>query len=223
MSSSWLLLAYANLALATSCLALFIYRIYFHPLAKVPGPLSNKFTGWPHHIATAAGRRYLYPHSLHQIYGKLLSSLNGIIIQPPGPVVRISPSKVSFNTSTALHTIYGNRRAPVAKGHFYTTIRASGHNTATTFSTANEVQYTFKRRILSCAFSEKAIQDYEQHVSANIDKWLDCLGAGPVDNEGWTKEGKNVSQWINYLTMDILTDLAYGKSFNLLGKEDMRS
>jgi hypothetical protein len=79
-----------------------------------------------------------------------------------------------------------------------------------------------KRRILSHAFSEKAIQDYEQHVGAKIDKWLDCLGAGPVDNEGWNKQGKNVAQWINYLTMDILTDLAYGKSFNLLGKKDMR-
>jgi cytochrome P450 len=139
-----------------------------------------------------------------------------------GPVVRISPSKVSFNTSTALQTIYGNRRAPIAKGGFYATIRTTAQSTETTFSTANEATHTFKRRILSHAFSERAIHDYEQHVSTNIDKWLDCLGKGPVDEEGWTKEGKNVADWINYLTMDILTDLAYGKSFDLLGKEDMR-
>jgi cytochrome P450 len=137
-----------------------------------------------------------------------------------GPVVRVSPSKVSINTATALKEIYGNRKAPFQKGEFYATIQTAERGSSTTFTTQDENQHTRKRRILAHAFSEKAVQDYEKYVSNNINKWLDRLGEGAKE-KGWT-EGKNVATWINYLTFDILTDLAYGRSFDLLGKEDMR-
>ena len=49
---------------------LFVYRLYFHPLAKVPGPLGNRISGWSHSLAAQSGRRHVWLFELHQKYGK---------------------------------------------------------------------------------------------------------------------------------------------------------
>ena len=127
---------------------------------------------------------------------------------------------VSINTATALEAIYGSRKAPIKKSEFYEAIqRAEGG--ATTFTVRDEGLHATKRRLLSHAFSERAIQDSEPYVSANVNIWLEQLGAGPLSSTGWTAE-RNIATWINYLTFDILTHLAYGRSFELLTKNDMR-
>lgn len=131
----------------------------------------------------------------------------------------MTPNTVSSITPTALKDIYGNRKA-FKKSIFYEALVKAEGGTST-FTARDEAVHDVKRRLLSHAFSERAVQDYEQHVSRNIDKWLDALGAGPLSSAGWTAE-KNASTWIGYLTFDILTDLAYGRSFDLLGKNDMR-
>jgi hypothetical protein len=69
MPSKLFLLAVANVAALGFCVVLFIYRIYFHPLSKIPGPLSNKLTGWPHSAATNSYYRHVWLHKLHQKYG----------------------------------------------------------------------------------------------------------------------------------------------------------
>ena len=137
-----------------------------------------------------------------------------------GPQVRLTPNTVSINTATALKEIYGSRKASVRKGEFYEAVQAA-EGGPTTFTERDEAVHGVKRRLLSHAFSERAIQDSEQYVSTNINRWLEQLGAGPLSSAGWTA-AKNVATWINYLTFDILTDLAYGRSFEMLSKNDMR-
>ena len=137
-----------------------------------------------------------------------------------GPLVRLTPNTVSISTATALKDIYGSRKAAVRKNEFYQAVQTA-EGGPTTFTERDEALHASKRRLLSHAFSEKAIQDSEQYVSSNINKWLDQLGAGPLSDAGWTPV-KNVATWISYLTFDTLTDLAYGRSFDLLSKNDMR-
>lgn len=69
MPSTLLLVAYLNAAILVSGLALSIYRVYFHPLAKIPGPLSNKLSAWSHFFAAQSGRRHIWLHELHEKYG----------------------------------------------------------------------------------------------------------------------------------------------------------
>lgn len=85
----------------------------------------------------------------------------------------------------------------------------------------NEEMHAARRRLLAHAFSEKSLRDSETFVSANINSWLDRIGDRKQSASPWS-EPKNVSQWIRYLTFDILTDLCFGRSFNLLNKSDMR-
>jgi cytochrome P450 len=132
----------------------------------------------------------------------------------------VTPNSVSINTATALREIYGSRKAPLRKGVFYQAV-AAAEKGLTTFTERDENAHAQRRRLLSHAFSERAIQDSEPYVSANVNKWLEILGAGPLSASGWTSD-KNVADWVNYLTFDVLTDLAYGRSFELLTKNDMR-
>ena len=74
---------------------LFVYRLYFHPLAKVPGPWYNKVSRIPFAIKTYYGLTGQNAVELHEKYGE---------------VVRISPDQVSFTSGdTAWQEIYGFR------------------------------------------------------------------------------------------------------------------
>lgn len=54
--------------------ALAIYRVYFHPLAKYPGPLLAKLTQWAEARSAWQGRRFLDLHLMHEKYGMQYSS-----------------------------------------------------------------------------------------------------------------------------------------------------
>lgn len=47
-----------------------VYRLYFHPLAKYPGPFWAKLTQWPEAQSSWRGRRHLDLHAMHEKYGR---------------------------------------------------------------------------------------------------------------------------------------------------------
>ena len=46
-----------------------IYRLTFHPLAKYPGPLLGRLTGWSIVFQAASGDRHLRSWKEHEVYG----------------------------------------------------------------------------------------------------------------------------------------------------------
>ncbi|VUC37794.1 unnamed protein product [Clonostachys rosea] len=82
------------LALAVSFIIFtIIYRIYFHPLRDVPGPLAAKVTELWRTGKYARGNWHQDILDLHSKYG---------------PVVRVSPNEVSFVDKHALAQVYGH-------------------------------------------------------------------------------------------------------------------
>jgi hypothetical protein len=63
-----------------------IYRLYFHPLARFPGPLFARLTPIPCTISLLRGRMPMWVKHCHDIYG---------------PVVRVSPNELSFDEEPA--------------------------------------------------------------------------------------------------------------------------
>ena len=47
-----------------------IYRLTFHPLAKYPGPLLSKLSGWPTFWEARSGNRHMETWKQHEIYGE---------------------------------------------------------------------------------------------------------------------------------------------------------
>ena len=98
VSNRWV----TSAGLAEACLSIFtiyfiglaVYRRYFHPLAKYPGPFLNSISGLPVAFSVLRGR-YAFENKLyHEKYG---------------PVVRIGPSELAFSSSQAMQDIYGFR------------------------------------------------------------------------------------------------------------------
>jgi hypothetical protein len=78
-------------SIITALLGIALYRLYWHPLAGVPGPpwaaLSNVWQG----IHVRNGRARILGKTLHEQYG---------------PVVRVGPNEVWFNSPEAFRKIY---------------------------------------------------------------------------------------------------------------------
>lgn len=72
------------------------------------------------------------------------------------------------------------------------------------------------------AFSDSAIKEMERYILANIRTFCDQIGAGlRSDEKGWTT-AKSMSDWLSWLSMDILGDLCFGKAFHMLERPDNR-
>ena len=70
-----------------------VYRIWFHPLARVPGPFVAKFTHMWQTVKSFQGTWYYDILAVHEKYG---------------PVVRISPDEISFVDGDAMKRLYGH-------------------------------------------------------------------------------------------------------------------
>lgn len=68
-----------------------------------------------------------------------------------------------------------------------------------------------KRRVLSHAFSEKALRTAEPFVHSNVDRWLDLFDQR---GEGGSTSF-NMAHEMDYLVFDILGDLCFGKCFDM--------
>jgi hypothetical protein len=75
------------------------------PLTKLPGPTYTSFTNFYLMVQEFTSNRRPYIHLLHQKYG---------------PVVRLSPSEVSFTSLDALNEVYASRGSGYDKTEFYT-------------------------------------------------------------------------------------------------------
>jgi cytochrome P450 len=124
---------------------------------------------------------------------------------------------LSFNTSTAMHAIYGNPRANVQKANWYKTLDA-GTGDFSTQTVIDKKEHAFRRRVLSPAFSDGALRDAEKYIDANVRKLMQKLGDGAA-TDGWT-EPKNFATWSTAFGFDFIGDLSFGSNFNLLDGEN---
>jgi cytochrome P450 len=136
-----------------------------------------------------------------------------------GPVVRIGPNALSFNTVNALDAIHTNRRANVSRADWYKVIDAPSGEYSTQ-SVIDKKEHAFRRRVLSHAFSERAIRSAETFIQLNSDTLVKRLGEN-VQKDGWS-EPKDFAIWSTYYAFDFTGDLAFGSSFDMMNSDENR-
>ncbi|TQS31349.1 hypothetical protein Golomagni_08373 [Golovinomyces magnicellulatus] len=165
------------------------YTVYLHPLASYPGPKK-----W------AISR---LPWCWNQYYGNLSQRLLELHDQY-GPVVRISPNELSYTTNTAWKTIYGPRSNEMQRDPNFKLITPNGVESKAydacaisidlqlikiDIMTSGRESHARQRRVLSYAFSEKALREQEPIMQAYCTKLCSILtdlqGKGAVDMEKW--------------------------------------
>ena len=114
------------------------------------------------------------------------------------------------NSPSAHQAIY-SAKANVTKGEYYR-VSPKKDGAFSTWNVTDRAQHVWKRRVLSNAFSDRAVRSAEQYIIRHVDRSCELLlqDAG----NSWSKP-RNIAPWSQFLVFDILTDLCFGKSFGL--------
>ncbi|PYI12717.1 benzoate 4-monooxygenase cytochrome P450 [Aspergillus sclerotiicarbonarius CBS 121057] len=184
--TSWLA---TNLAAGIE-ISMLVYRVLFHRLGRFPGPFAARLSNF-YGTVLSAKNLHLYEEveKLHNTYGDF---------------VRLGPSELSINNPKAVHAI-SSSQSPCTKGPFYTVLdpRKSMH------MIRDPAEHAHRRKVWDHAFSAKSLRDYEPRVA----RYTDQLLAHLEETKG---QPINVSDWFNFYSFDVMGDLAFGKSFNML-------
>lgn len=174
-----------------------VYRLTFHPLAKYPGPLLGRITDWYSVIHALRGDRHIEFLRLHEKYG---------------PFVRFGPNRISVNTAEGLQKIYGTK-ANTKKSSYYHVFGEvfQGDSSLTTIDNQLHAQ---KKKTVSSALSESSIRGMEELILRNIRTF--CEGLGPAEGEKDWSEARNMTDWADYLSFDIMGDICFSNSFDML-------
>ncbi|MCJ1266174.1 hypothetical protein MMC22_006056 [Lobaria immixta] len=161
--------------------------------------------------------------SVGQISGAVLGKGYGLVF---GRFVRFGPNSLSVNSNTALRDIYGFK-SNVRKADFYSVFPPT-KDTFNTHSSIDKASHARKRRVLAHAFSEAALKSMEKYMLTNERLFLERLCPQPNTEKAAAKKptewsvALNMADWANYLTFDIMGDLAFGQTFGLLERSDNR-
>ena len=176
-----------------------LYRRYFHPLAKYPGPFWNSVWALPAALSLLRGRFPFDNKLYHEKYG---------------PVFRLGPNELTFSSAQATQDIYGFRpgHQNMKKSPLHTGPVKVG-NTTTLQYVLDDADHGRQRRALSHSFSQQALMDQEPIVQDYMSKVVANLR-----RLAQSKDTFNICDWFNYFTFDTMGDLAFGQSFGCLDK-----
>ncbi|KAL7625368.1 hypothetical protein AAE478_004585 [Parahypoxylon ruwenzoriense] len=178
-----------------------IYCLWFHPLAKYPGPkaaaISEIWFVW----AWTTGK---YPTILEEAHRKY------------GDVIRIAPNELSFATLQAHRDIYSTpspragdkKKKPFLKcARFY-----NNGDVSNIFYEPDPAAHARMRRTLAPGFTGTAIRDHEHVVHRYVDMFVRKVGELSAAAGGG--RGVDVTEAVPWLVFDIMGELTFGESFN---------
>ncbi|KAL6704221.1 hypothetical protein ACN47E_008478 [Coniothyrium glycines] len=179
-----------------------VYRIWFHPLSKYPGPLLCKLTSlvWTYHFIR--GSILMWEQKEHNTYGE---------------IIRLGPNRLSFINPVAWKDIYGHKHGN-AKPNVKNLDRAAKSMPSGLLPMALEPSpagHAAQRKQFNPAFSEKAWRKQEAMVSKYIDQFIQRVReeiAKSPNGEAWLDLGK----LYNFLTFDVMGDLTFGEGLGQL-------
>ncbi|OWP04082.1 cytochrome P450 monooxygenase [Marssonina coronariae] len=174
-----------------------IYNLYFHPLAKFPGP---------------ASRAGLYASDYWKLYDGSHPQNVKALHDKYGDIVRIRPDALTFNSAAAWKDIYGTRpgRGQLQKDPQFYSIAGDGK---VDIISCNDADHSRMRKLLSHAFSDSALRQQEDLLTPYFELLVQRL-QGQIDGPAAGKV--DIKNWYNFLTFDVIGDMAFGESFGAL-------
>jgi len=156
-----LIAIWTPVALVTYVVVTAVYNLTLHPLAKYPGPLLWRISPIPSIVSLLRGR-IAFEYKIHH--------------DKYGPVVRVMPNELSFNTAKAWDDIYGHRvglanmdKDPIHVG------AVEAIPGATNLTMAPDIHHARQRRALAHAFSKQALLEQQSILKGYVDLFVDRL------------------------------------------------
>ncbi|KAF2687258.1 cytochrome P450 [Lentithecium fluviatile CBS 122367] len=186
--------------LAVRWLARAIYRVYFHPLSKFPGPKLHVATRIPQLVAQWTGTPHKRLAELHRKYGN---------------VVRISPDEVSFIDAQAWKDVYGHgtKGTPGGNPHKHWLRYGTSINNEPSLILARDNDHTRMRRIFNPAFSDRALKQQEPLFMKYVNLLDEKLRQGLKEDQD---RKYDMVRMYNFTTFDVMGDLTFGEPLHML-------
>ncbi|KAE8377276.1 cytochrome P450 [Aspergillus bertholletiae] len=198
-------LSVQNLQISLVSLAGLMILYYFVPYVKqwrlrdIPAPGVAAFSHLWLVFQGRRGTRTMAIDKLHKTHGKM---------------IRVAPRHISIADDSAIQAVYGHGNG-FLKAEFYD---AFLNVYRSIFTSRNRVEHTRKRKAISHAFSVKSIAQVEKYAHANIEmflkQWRSIAENKKNPQTGFATFDALI--WFNYLSFDIVGDLAFGAPFGML-------
>ncbi|KJZ71038.1 hypothetical protein HIM_09565 [Hirsutella minnesotensis 3608] len=181
-----------------------VYNVYFHPLSKYPGSKLWAASYLPYIRALLSGTLVQAHARLHRRYGD---------------VIRVGPNEISFATADAWRDIYeyrpGHKEAPKDKT-WYIAPNDAPPNIVTTTDTKVRARM---RKYLGNSFTEAALKDQQPIIEGYADLFISRIRDMALQ-AGDSGALVDMTDWINFFTVDVIGDLAFGEPFGCLDKSE---
>ncbi|KAH0526946.1 hypothetical protein TsFJ059_010211 [Trichoderma semiorbis] len=169
--------------------------IFVHPLRKIPGPF------W-------ARRTSLW--KVYHVYRRDSAFAIQRAHEKYGPVIRIGPNHVNFQTRDAIGPIY-KAGSSMPKTKFYDAFTALHPNL---FSTRDEEFHKMRRRQMSHSFSMATLLKFEGRFGKHLHRLFSNIEQQPEGQVFDLKE--SVARY----AYDVISDLAFEKDLNTQGNPE---
>ncbi|KAK3367744.1 putative cytochrome P450 [Podospora didyma] len=166
-----------------------LYRLFFHPLRKFPGPFWARLSNGYHAYIIRKSDNYLVMQQLHEKYG---------------PIVRTGPSNLSVIDPAAIPIVLSNESKCVKSPWYERSLPVVNLHTV-----RDKKTHDARRKMFSYAFSPSALKGYEDRISAHSEEFvrqMKRIAGQPFD----------ASDWLKYFAFDVMGDLGLGKEFHMM-------
>lgn len=167
-------------------------------MSGYPGPKLAAITPLVHILWDIQGRQHLVITNLHDKYGD---------------VVRIAPNALAYRAASGWKDIYGHRKKGQKVFLKDPALYAPPPNGVNAMITAQEDVHQRMRRLLTHAFSNKALMAQEEILQTYADMLVQKL-QGVLQNT--SSQRIDIACWFNFTTFDLIGDLAFGEPFGCL-------
>ncbi|KAE8153110.1 cytochrome P450 [Aspergillus avenaceus] len=192
----------AVITLLTYLVVRSIYRLFFHPLHKIPGPKLAAVTHlYEFYYDVVRGGRYMFKiEKMHEDYG---------------PIVRINPREIHSIAPDFYDEIYASSTRKRDKDP--PSAQFSGLLTSL-LATVDHDLHKFRRGILKGFFSKRSILNLSHFVDEKVQK----LGRR-LEKYHNNQTVVRLDDAFAALTSDVITHYCYGKSWDFLDDENFRN
>ncbi|GIJ90380.1 hypothetical protein Asppvi_009334 [Aspergillus pseudoviridinutans] len=179
-----------------------VYRLYFHPLSKVPGPKLAAITHLYefYHNVIRPGMFLWKIEEMHKKYG---------------PIVRVNPREVHVTDPEFYDEIYAAGSKVREKDPMFAAIYSAPHSLV---ATLGHTQHRLRRHVLSPFFSRKAIKNLEPLIDNKLAQLQKRFQAAYLDS---TVLHLDVA--FSALVSEVVTHYCYGSSYGFLENDDFSS
>ncbi|KAL4868857.1 hypothetical protein BDV12DRAFT_208924 [Aspergillus spectabilis] len=176
--------------LASIFISVSVYRLFMNPLNKFPGFPLARITAFAQTIRISKNMdRHMILYNAHRKWGRF---------------VRYGPNDISVSDADVVRVALG-AGAVCTKAPWY----SFEYPNCSLISVRDRKAHDRRRRIWSPAFSDRALRGYEVRIERYNTAFLRQI-------ESFNGNPINIAKWFECWSFDIMGDLAFGQSFNML-------